>query len=172
MKALIVAHSFLQNVIQPTIHIHLPQDPNHRLIPDKMKRDCWWAFLAGRPESEWNPPKVPRLDASNKRRYKYRREGSPNAADDDNQDIPPETWHINDEGDVELALTKDPTESLPTPSGSPTPSERSIKESGDSTDIRPSPDHSSITQNSKQREPTPTLAAYLDHVSPPLKYNF
>lgn len=29
-------------------------------MPDKKERDLWWAFLAGRPESEWNPPKKPK----------------------------------------------------------------------------------------------------------------
>ena len=29
-------------------------------MPDKKERDLWWVFLAGRPESEWNPPKKPK----------------------------------------------------------------------------------------------------------------
>ena len=49
----------LQNSVQPTIHIHIP-DSNAKIMPDKKERDLWWAFLAGRPESEWNPPKKPK----------------------------------------------------------------------------------------------------------------
>lgn len=48
-----------QNSVQPTIHVHIP-DSSAKLIPDKKERDLWWAFLAGRPESEWNPPKKPK----------------------------------------------------------------------------------------------------------------
>ncbi len=29
-------------------------------MPDRKERDLWWAFFAGRPESEWNPPKKPK----------------------------------------------------------------------------------------------------------------
>lgn len=48
-----------QNSTQPTIHVHIP-DSSTKLIPDKKERDLWWAFLAGRRESEWNPPKKPK----------------------------------------------------------------------------------------------------------------
>ena len=51
--------STIQNSVQPTIHVHIP-DSSRKLIPDKKERDLWWAFLAGRPESEWNPPKKPK----------------------------------------------------------------------------------------------------------------
>lgn len=30
-------------------------------MPDKKERDLWWAFLSGRPEREWNPPKKPKV---------------------------------------------------------------------------------------------------------------
>ncbi|KAH9927173.1 uncharacterized protein BXZ73DRAFT_49051 [Epithele typhae] len=48
--------NFRKNSVQPTIHIHIP-DSSAKSTPDKKERDLWWAFLAGRPESEWNPPK-------------------------------------------------------------------------------------------------------------------
>ncbi|TBU23505.1 hypothetical protein BD311DRAFT_703794 [Dichomitus squalens] len=51
--------NFRKNSVQPTIHIHIP-DSSAKLMPDKKERDLWWAFLAGRPESEWNPPKKPK----------------------------------------------------------------------------------------------------------------
>ncbi|KAI1786655.1 hypothetical protein LXA43DRAFT_1032771 [Ganoderma leucocontextum] len=51
--------NFRKNSVQPTIHVHIP-DSSAKLMPDKKERDLWWAFLAGRPESEWNPPKKPK----------------------------------------------------------------------------------------------------------------
>ena len=30
---------------------------SRKIMPDKKERDLWWAFLSGRPEREWNPPK-------------------------------------------------------------------------------------------------------------------
>ncbi|KAI0774052.1 hypothetical protein C8Q74DRAFT_1217954 [Fomes fomentarius] len=51
--------NFRKNSTQPTIHVHIP-DSSTKLIPDKKERDLWWAFLAGRPESEWNPPRKPK----------------------------------------------------------------------------------------------------------------
>jgi len=85
------------------------------------------------------------------------------AEDDEGQETPPEsqeTWHINDDGEVELALN-DPTESLPTPSGTPAPS--STKEPERSSHIQSTVEHQNTPPTFKQREPTPTLAAYLDH---------
>ncbi len=29
-------------------------------MPDKQDRELWWAFLSGKPETEWNPPKQPK----------------------------------------------------------------------------------------------------------------
>jgi hypothetical protein len=128
-------------------------------MPDKKERDCWWAFLAGRPESDWNPPKKTKTDANARKRHSYRRDHSPATYPEEDLQSTHETWHINDEGEVELVLSKDPSESLPTPSSTPVPSEP------------PALDHmhnqgtSYIPPMLKQREPTPTLLAYMDHVS-------
>ncbi|KAI0722248.1 hypothetical protein C8T65DRAFT_628733 [Cerioporus squamosus] len=51
--------NFRKNSTQPTIHVHIP-DCSSKVMPDKKERDLWWAFFAGRPESEWNPPKKPK----------------------------------------------------------------------------------------------------------------
>ncbi|PIL36928.1 hypothetical protein GSI_00618 [Ganoderma sinense ZZ0214-1] len=48
--------NFRKNSVQPTIHVHIPNS-SAKLMPDRKERELWWAFLAGRPESEWNPPK-------------------------------------------------------------------------------------------------------------------
>lgn len=36
-------------------------------MPDKKDRDLWWAFLSGRPEREWNPPKKPKIHKMHQR---------------------------------------------------------------------------------------------------------
>ena len=130
-------------------------------MPDKMERDCWWEFLAGRPESDWNPPKKPKSDARLRRRYRYShgRDYSPESDPGEDGYSAQETWHINDEGDVELALNNDPGESLPTPLGTPAPSESSGEPHG-----HPHPP-SDMHPKIKQREPTPSLITYIDQVS-------
>ncbi len=35
-------------------------------MPDKKDRDLWWAFLSGKPEREWNPPKKPKVHKAQK----------------------------------------------------------------------------------------------------------
>lgn len=57
-----------------------------------------------------------------------------------------ETWRVNEEGEVELAVATDPTDSLPTPNGSPAPLE-------------------GIPTKLKLREPTPALLQHIDDVS-------
>jgi hypothetical protein len=127
-----------QNIVQPTIFVDLTPEGStqRRVMPDKKERDYWWAFLAGRPEAEWNQPKTqkrPKKNAQDRQLRSSRMRAFPDDDDDEQNaspmvtgvvasQMPQETWHINDEGEVELALRIDPTESLPTPSGSPAPS--------------------------------------------------
>lgn len=125
-------------------------------MPDKRERDCWWAFIAGLPEIDWNPPKKLKSDASIRKGRRYGRGYSPEP-DSPEDPLAQETWHINDEGEVELALLDDPTESLPTPSGTPAPDPQSLQTKA----ILQDQEFSSVVV---QREPTPSLAAYLDHV--------
>ncbi|KAJ7094580.1 hypothetical protein B0H15DRAFT_946980 [Mycena belliarum] len=50
--------NFRKNVVQPTIHIQQSaRTDNRKLLPDLKERDLWWAFLSGRPASEWDIPK-------------------------------------------------------------------------------------------------------------------
>ncbi|CCM05565.1 uncharacterized protein FIBRA_07792 [Fibroporia radiculosa] len=50
--------NFRQNSLQSTTHAHAPAlSSSRKVIPDKKERDLWWAFLRGRPSSEWDPPK-------------------------------------------------------------------------------------------------------------------
>ena len=159
-------HSTSQNVLQPTIHIHIPQNAKHKIIPEMRQRDCWWAFLAGRPESDWNPPKKSKSDASLRRRHYYGRYSSPDSDAAENLKSPQETWHINDEGEVKLALSDNFTESLPTPSGTPAPSERS----GEAVNHLSAVQDQNVPPILVQREPTPSLMAHVDQASqkPPM----
>jgi hypothetical protein len=149
-----------QNAIQPTIHIHIPQNARHKIMPDKKERGCWWAFLAGRSEADWNPPKKQKPDASRKR-HSYGRDYSPESDSAEGLQPTQETWHINDEGEVELALSNDPTESLPTPSGTPAPPEPPGEALGLLYDQSTSHEPPTL----KQREPTPSLITCIDQVS-------
>lgn len=47
-------------------------------MPDKQERSAWWEFLAGKPESVWNPPKKPKALKQKKYGWGMR------AFDDDN----------------------------------------------------------------------------------------
>lgn len=107
-------------------------------MPDKQERDLWWAFLEGRPESEWNPPKQPKQ----KKIKGFQASAQPE--------------HAHDEGEVELALRVDPTESFPTPSCTPVGSD-DIEESTTSDE--------SHTLAFKPRAPTPLLLKYIDQVN-------
>lgn len=131
-------------------------------MPDKKERDCWWAFISGRPESEWNPPKRPKSEASLRRDRRYGRQYTPEP--DSVEDQPgQETCHINDEGEVELALQDDPTESLPIPSGTPVPPDPADTNIASSS-VPPNSQNQNEPQAITPREPTPSLAAHLDHV--------
>lgn len=92
-------------------------------MPDKKERDRWWAYLEGRPDTEWNPPK--KSKQSQAKRFGQGMRGFADEPEVENLYSRPhrEPWHTNDEGEVEMALRVDPTESLPTPSGTPAPSE-------------------------------------------------
>ncbi|THV08356.1 hypothetical protein K435DRAFT_958935 [Dendrothele bispora CBS 962.96] len=46
-----------QNLTQPTIHVDISSSSNRKLMPDKQERALWWEFLAGKPQTIWDPPK-------------------------------------------------------------------------------------------------------------------
>ncbi|KAF8897725.1 hypothetical protein BD779DRAFT_397876 [Infundibulicybe gibba] len=139
------------NMAQPTIHIQFtPKTDPIRLMPDKKDRDLWWAFLSGKPESEWNPPKQPKQP---KRRsfmrgfaddpYQYE-EGKPS----DGVDL-----YANQEEN-----TAGGTQSLPTPSGTPAPSDASDQLA--SLNARSNP----VANSLQPREPTMSLLQHIDEV--------
>lgn len=136
-------------------------------MPDKRERDLWWAFIAGRPESDWNPPKKTKQSSTpSKRRFEQGMRSFVDDRDTSEDPAPPqETWHINDEGEVELALRVDPSESLPTPTGSPVPHDFTMEPDtpGPSVSIQSELELPAWTP----REPTPTLMRYIDQVRLP-----
>jgi hypothetical protein len=151
-----------QNLAQPTIHVHfVPQVQNSKLMPDIQERDMWWAFLAGRPESAWNPPKKPKQNSGKRRKFGKGMRGFASDSDFDTPDTAShEVWHINDEGEVELALRVDPSESLPTPSGTPAPHEN-YAEGNLPVEV---PVNKQDLSTWKTREPTPSLLRHIDQV--------
>ena len=88
-------------------------------MPDKKERDMWWAFLVGKPESEWNPPKKLKKQNPNAKKPQTCNSGLRAWPDNSSQGSPQEFWQNNDEGEVEHVLTVDPAESLPSPVGTP-----------------------------------------------------
>jgi hypothetical protein len=124
-------------------------------MPDKKERDLWWGFLAGKPESDWNPPKLPKQSAAQRRFAGLVQAEAPDTSSERKRQ---ESWQTNDEGEVELVLQVDPSESLPTPTGSPAPSEPG--ELGSSTIT--SSTHGAIVY--RPREPLPSLLRHIDEV--------
>jgi hypothetical protein len=139
-KYILCTNLYLKNLAQPTIHVSKP--PGAKVIPDRKDRNAWWAFLAGKSESEWNPPKRSKTD---KARDSFRRTMRGFSEERLSETSQVETWRVNEEGEVELAVTADPGESLPTPNGTPAPS--------DATEIE-----------IKMRQPTQSLLQHIDDV--------
>ena len=111
---------------QPTINVQAPLPSN--TIPEMRNRAGWRAFIAGAPELEWNPPKKPKADKGKK---KFGR-GMRGFADEDSYD--------GFEGEEAEA-------SLPTPHGTPSPSDHPLED---------------VLRT--QREPTPTMLRLIDEV--------
>ena len=88
-------------------------------MPDKKERDMWRAFLAGKPESDWNPPKKPKKQNPNAKKLQTYTSGLHAWPDNSSQGLPQESWQNNDEGEVEHVLRVDPAESLPSPVATP-----------------------------------------------------
>ncbi|KAH8830379.1 survival motor neuron interacting protein 1-domain-containing protein [Flagelloscypha sp. PMI_526] len=54
---------FKNNLRQTDIDL---SSPLLKSMPAKKERDHWWAFLSGKPDAEWNPPKRPKSEPSSK----------------------------------------------------------------------------------------------------------
>jgi Survival motor neuron (SMN) interacting protein 1 (SIP1) len=161
LAVLIHCYNPSQNVNQPTIYVHLtPEKECRKLMPEKKERDLWWAFLAGKPESDWNPPKEPKWGS----KYSKPRRGMRGFADDTvSYEHPMQEPFQNDDEEVETVLRVDPLESLPTPTCSPEPPETSTLREDQL--IEPSsmvPD--GTPTKLKPREPMPSLLKHIDQV--------
>ena len=128
-------------------------------MPDKKERDMWRAFLAGMPESDWNPPKKPKKQKFNAKSQIYN-SGLRAWPEIFSQGPPQESWPNNDEGEVEHVLRVDPAESLPSPVGTPLSSD-----SFESVGQLPSNSyHTPIESALKPREPTTRILKLIDEV--------
>ncbi|KZT13029.1 uncharacterized protein LAESUDRAFT_710129 [Laetiporus sulphureus 93-53] len=154
-----------------------PAGPSRKVVPEKKERDLWWAFLNGRPASEWNPPKQPKK-SKQKQRYASgddRYGGSMRGFEKEHETVlsydsmeqtysmstQEEGWHTTAEG-VELASTSavDFAGSLPTPNGTPAPSEFG---EGPSNHDRSEEAVNAATSALIPPEPTPSLMQRIDH---------
>ena len=137
-------------------------------MPDKKERDMWRAFLAGKPESDWNPPKKPKKQNPNARKAQTYISGLRAWSDNSSQDPPQESWQNNDEGEVEHVLRVDPAESLPSPVGTPLSSD-----SFESVGQLPSSSYlTSIESALEPREPTTRILKSIDEVRMFLLYGW
>ncbi|OCH92170.1 hypothetical protein OBBRIDRAFT_773857 [Obba rivulosa] len=105
--------NFRKNALQPTLDVQTPRTEG-KILPDKKDRDCWWAFIAGRPQAEWDPPKKPKQHKVDKWQKNARYStGTQIFAPGDSvaglsYEVQPhpaiheETRQLNEEGEVEL----------------------------------------------------------------------
>jgi len=135
--------------------IGVPSGPSERqhLMPDMKERALWWAYLTGKSETEWKPSK------RSKKAWFQRRPIDHDAVIDGQDSLyehrPQESWQTNDEGEVELVLRVDPSESLPTPAGSPADLEDGAADTSCALE----------KAISRPREPRPCILQHIDQVS-------
>ena len=129
-------------------------------MPDKKERDMWWAFLAGRPESDWNPPKKSKIQSINAKKLQAYNSGLRAWSDNSSQDPPQESWQNNVEGEVEQVLRVDPAKSLPNAVEIPLPSNsfESVGQLPSGSCITP------IKLAFEPREPTTRILKLIDEV--------
>ncbi|KAF9453048.1 hypothetical protein P691DRAFT_793511 [Macrolepiota fuliginosa MF-IS2] len=175
-----------KNFDQPTIAVSLSTSQQRKLMPDKKERDLWWAFLEGKPKSVWScPPRESKKKNKGKQRQQYPHfaEGSMYAWDDQEREhggseegehhyeeiqtgyaVTQNDSEISivarDEGEVENALKVGPQDSLPTPTGTPAPSDgvSHAAEAGPSVIVVQEQNQELLTA----REPSPQLLKLID----------
>lgn len=168
--------SRIQHALQSTVGGRGPSS-SRKVIPDKRERDLWWAFLAGQPQSAWDPPKKPK-QPKNTRWGGYAQGPEGYGVDTlaySEERRPPQhlsysledgrvfstsstdMWRVSTDG-VELTSAMNATMSLPTPSGTPAPPDRL-------EDQASTVEGSSSLHAILPPKPTPTLMRQIDHVS-------
>lgn len=153
-----------QNLEQPTIFVGQTHDPRRKYMPEKKERDLWWAYLEGKPDSDWNITRnSKKQDRKRQQQHQWHGPGSTMRAWADEPEptvgadiIVCESSLINDEGEVEQALSLDPAEGLPTPTGTPGPSEAPIHHKGMG---------SGKSRAYSPREPSPMVLKLIDEAS-------
>ncbi|KAF8969470.1 survival motor neuron interacting protein 1-domain-containing protein [Flammula alnicola] len=113
--------NFRKNFNQPTIHVGPVNLARNRLMPEKKDRDLWWAFLSGKPESEWNPSKKAKSRLKKQQSSQGMRAWTDDPSQHEISGAPTYSSWNNDEGEVEKVLRIDPSETLPSPVGTPVP---------------------------------------------------
>jgi len=149
--------------------VHIDPYGSRKVMPDKRERDLWWKFLAGLPESDWNPPKKPKKSSLKKSRFPSHMPAFCDESELDHDNIDEqnyyeshETWRINSEGDVELAEDDPPSSSAqPLPIDSALSILSAETESKSMGPLSTRPGHDQVCN---PREITPSLLRKLDHV--------
>ncbi|RPD66756.1 hypothetical protein L226DRAFT_452149 [Lentinus tigrinus ALCF2SS1-7] len=159
--------NFRKNSTQPTIHVHIP-DYSSKVMPDKKERDLWWAFLAGRPESEWNPPK--KLKQPKPTRWQQRNMKKGLAV---REEAPDDAVLPYDVSDVHSESPRAPTgPPFATPSTTPrdlplpsplVPDPRAGELSTSDPKLMDAEDGEILPLVYLPREPTPALMQHIDH---------
>jgi hypothetical protein len=139
-----------QNVVQPTLSLQRPLQG--RLVPDKMDREAWWAFLDGAPEAAWNPPNARKQNKQHRQRGRARFTNNldPSVLEAGWELVPP----------VQAALSAPATSLVAAAASQSMPFSE-----GQAADPE---DASSLATEASgpilPREPTPALLHHLDHV--------
>ena len=139
-------------------------------MPDKKERDLWWAFLAGRPESEWNPPKKPKQPKPSRwqqRTQKRQQVGLPEAQEDTS--LPYDLGETSFSGSVsDIPDSSAATYPLSTPSngsvGIDEPLQPLSAGPGPPIEAGPKVENGGVPLIYTPREPTPALLQHIDHV--------
>ncbi|TFK92826.1 hypothetical protein K466DRAFT_538980 [Polyporus arcularius HHB13444] len=158
--------NFRKNSTQPTIHIHMPNSSS-KMMPDRKERDLWWAFFAGRPESEWNPPKKPKQPKPTRWQQRNMKKGLAvkEEAPDDTV-LPYDVSDAANESNGALSLAAAPcsiSTGLPLVSAPAHGASHTNQASPYAPDAGPLAEDGEIPLVYLPREPTPGLLQHIDH---------
>lgn len=143
-------------------------------MPEKKERDSWWAFINGRPEREWNPPKKPKKSKQDYWNDPPRQQEYGTGAEDLKQyevsyseevvveatETVSDALVVNEYGEVTEDVDTEEVEaeiaagSLPSPLATPQPESR-----------YKSTNYSSVNRIGGPQQPTPRLLKAMDNVS-------
>ncbi|THH12227.1 hypothetical protein EW145_g100 [Phellinidium pouzarii] len=173
--------NFRKNSAQATIGVALPPSSRRsKIMPEKKERDNWWAFINGRPECEWNPPKKHRKPWQETNSHAESMHSWENGTSDLSQyevsytnDAPEsEALVVNEYGEIEEDMNDidmeieaeeiSAVDSLPTPFATPQPESR-YKSSNFAPELQNVQTQRKL--GGKLQQPTPTLLKGMDSVN-------